>query len=418
MSLNAYIGIDLGTSGCRAYAIDDNADIIASSRQQFDSSHNQTEQNPAAHWSIVLQTLTELLSQCQKYTVESIAIDATSGSILITDSVGKPLSPILMYNDNRAIDQSKQIAMIAPAESGAYGASSGLAKLLYLQHHTPVSEQHHLLHQVDWINFNLGVPLGITDENNALKSGYDPITRHWPSWVNDLVSPSVLPKVVVPGTVIGGLSKQLCKQFKLSNQPALVAGTTDSIAALLATGAQKIGDAVTSLGSTLVVKVISDKAIFLPEYGVYSHRIGDQWLVGGASNTGGAVLQHYFNNRELQTLSKQINSKKVVPTYYPLLSKGERFPINDPNLLPQLAPRPASDVDFLHAILNGMAMIEQLAYQVLEQAGAPPIKSVRTVGGGAINTVWQTIRQQKIPVSFITPKQTEAAYGAALLAKG
>jgi len=414
---NAYIGIDLGTSGCRAIAIDQQQNIIASCQQAITFSSN-IEQDPDIHWQIVEQVLSELIPQCQQYEITSIAVDATSGSVLVTDDQGLPLTPLLMYNNSTAIEQSQQIAKIAPDNSGAHGASSGLAKLLFLQEQYKFSDNSHLLHQADWINFKLGAPLGISDENNALKTGYDPIKRCWPKWINQLTAESLLPKVVAPTTVIGQLSQSLCTKFNLSPAPTIVAGTTDSIAALLATGANQIGDAVTSLGSTLVVKLISDKPIFIPQQGVYSHRLGDKWLVGGASNTGGAVLKQYFDSDELQRLSDLISLKHSAPDYYPLLSKGERFPINDPLLEPRLSPRPANDADFLHGMLKGIANIEKQAYQVLAQSGCPELTSIRTVGGGAINQTWQSIRQQNIPVLFIKPEHTEAAYGAALIAKG
>ena len=72
------------------------------------------------------------------------------------------------------------------------------------------------------------------------------------------------------------------------------AGTTDGCASFLATGARRAGEAVTALGSTLVIKLLSDKPIFAPDYGIYSHRIGETWLLGGASNTGGKVIEHLF----------------------------------------------------------------------------------------------------------------------------
>lgn len=417
MTHNAYIGIDLGTSGCRAYAIDDNANIIASSQLPLFCS-NSTELNPQQQWQTVLTVLSDLISHCTDYQVQSIAVDATSGSILITDPSGTPLSPILMYNDQQALEQSHYIATIAPVESGAHGVGSGLAKLLLLQQRLNIKDMHYLVHQADWINFNLGVPLGVSDENNALKSGYDPVNRCWPDWLKQTINSAVLPKVVPPGTVVGQLSDALTKQLGLTYAPTIKAGTTDSIAALLATGASELGDAVTSLGSTLVVKVLSDKPVFIPEQGVYSHRLNDIWLVGGASNSGGAVLKQYFDTADLEQLSSLIDINAPVADYYPLLSKGERFPVNDPELEPRLSPRPDSDVQFLHNLLSGIAAIEQQAYSALELAGATQVRSIRTVGGGAINQTWQAIRQQKCHVPFITPKHTEAAYGSALLAKG
>tara|TARA_R110002153_G_scaffold18021_3_gene62973 strand:+ start:9957 stop:11273 length:1317 start_codon:yes stop_codon:yes gene_type:complete len=425
MDNNAYIGIDLGTSGCRAIAIDDHSNIIASSQFVFKPTHSNnhaSEQDPVIQWQCVKHVLLRLISsisQQQHYKIQSIAVDATSGSVLMTDEIGNPQTPILMYNDARAVEQAKLIADIAPAESGAHGATSGLAKCVYLQQHNVLDHtpNPHLLHQADWINFNLGAPLGISDENNALKTGYDPINRCWPDWLDLLMNRAVLPKVVLPSTIIGVLSEKLCTEFNLTFAPKIVAGTTDSIAALIATGANKLGDAVTSLGSTLVVKLISDTPLFLPEQGIYSHRLADKWLVGGASNTGGAVLEKYFNNKELQQLSDLISLNNQVPDYYPLLCKGERFPINDPEYAPRLSPRPHNDVTFLHGLLNGIANIEQQAYQKLQQAGASPVKSIRTVGGGAVNLVWQALRQQHILVPFIAAEHIEAAFGSACLAK-
>ena len=54
----------------------------------------------------------------------------------------------------------------------------------------------------------------------------------------------------------------------------LCAGTTDSIAAFLASGASGVGDAVTSLGSTLAIKLLSERPVDDSRYGVYSHRLG------------------------------------------------------------------------------------------------------------------------------------------------
>ena len=54
----------------------------------------------------------------------------------------------------------------------------------------------------------------------------------------------------------------------------------DSNAAFIAAGVTQPGEAVTSLGSTLAVKLLSETRVDRAEYGIYSHRLGDAWLVG------------------------------------------------------------------------------------------------------------------------------------------
>ncbi|HET8806885.1 MAG TPA: FGGY-family carbohydrate kinase, partial [Methylophaga sp.] len=221
------------------------------------------------------------------------------------------------------------------------------------------------------------------------------------------------------GTVIGEMPLALMRDLNLqqTTAPKIVAGTTDSLAAFIATGAHQIGEGVTSLGSTLVLKLISDKAVFAPESGIYSHKLGKYWLVGGASNSGGAVIRQFFTDSQITTLTAQIDLSQSPPDYYPLPATGERFPVADPNMPPRLTPRPASDSLFLHGLLNGIANIEQQAYGKLQQRCGIALKSVRSVGGGAANPVWTKIRQQKLAVLFLPVLNTEAAYGAALLAK-
>src|SRR5262249_27550731 len=133
--------------------------------------------------------------------VERIAVDGTSGTLLLIDADGQPRSLGLMYNDARAAAEAARIAAVAPAESGAHGRSSELAKLLHLLGEGAASDVRHAVHQADWIAGRLAARHGISDENNALKLGYDPVTRTWPAWLDELGVPrTLLPKVLVPGT--------------------------------------------------------------------------------------------------------------------------------------------------------------------------------------------------------------------------
>ncbi len=149
---------------------------------------------------------------------------------------------------------------------------------------------------------------GHSDPNNALKMGYDAYQNDWPLWLKDLlkqqsVPTNILPKVYLPSEIIGRISPQWAEEFGFSPELAVYAGTTDSTAAILATGIQNTGEAVTSLGSTLVMKIIADNPVFNSRYGVYSQPYGDRWLVGGSSSSGGAVLKSLFCPEKFQIIA-------------------------------------------------------------------------------------------------------------------
>jgi len=269
--------------------------------------------------------------------------------------------------------------------------------------------------------------LGISDYHNALKLGYDVQHLCYPAWllaIQQQLQPDIfwqvlrLPQVVAPGKPIGMVRAAISHQFHLPLSCQVCAGTTDSIAAFLASGAIAPGEAVTSLGSTLVIKLLSRTYVEDSRYGIYSHRLGDFWLVGGASNTGGAVLRQFFTDAELVMLSDRIDpSQPCSLDYYPLIKPGERFPYNDPHLSPRLTPRPDDPVAFLHGLLANMARIEAFAYERLADLGATPVSLVYTAGGGAQNAVWTSIRANQLGIPVRKSAHTEAAVGTALLAK-
>lgn len=418
-----FVGIDLGTSGCRAVAIDGALHPVAGAVMAMPPPRRHdacSEQDAANWWSAVEEVMAALLEQINPWDVHGLAVAATSGSIVLTDDEGTPVMPALLYNDRRAREQADRIAAVAPPASGAHGASSGLAKLLYLQAQGTIRDVRHVLNQAEWIAARFTGRYGIGDENNCLKLGYDVIQRRWPDWLTTLgVNRAWMPRVTTPGALLGPVTASATRRFGLAPHCRIVAGTTDSIAGFLATGAARPGEAVTSLGSTLVVKIVSQRPAFAPEFGVYSHRLGSRWLAGGASNSGGAVLRHYFPQAELDALTPQLDPER--PTgldYYPLLAPGERFPVADPEFMPRLTPRPAQALQFFQGMLEGMARIEAAAYHRLAAMGAPFPESVRTVGGGGANAAWTRIRARELKVPMITPQHTDAAYGAALLAAG
>jgi D-ribulokinase len=145
----------------------------------------------------------------------------------------------------------------------------------------------YLLHQADWLSAQLHGRWGLSDYHNSLKLGYDVGQPALPRLDACSALEQCTASGVAPGSRVGPVTAAVAQRFGLSTQCQVVAGTTDSIAAFLASGASTPGDGVTSLGSTLVIKLLSERRVDAGEYGIYSHRLGARWLVGGASNSGG-----------------------------------------------------------------------------------------------------------------------------------
>jgi sugar (pentulose or hexulose) kinase len=418
MTTAVVLGIDIGTSGVRIAATDDANRLKAMSASPMAAPLQdgaRLRQDPAIWWEAVRAAFAGL--DLAGLAVRAIAIDGTSGTILAVDASGAPQGLGSMYNDVGATEDVARVSAVAPRETAALGSTSPLARAMALRA-TAKGRVARIIHQADWIMGRLSGTYDVTDENNALKSGYDPISRQWPGWISETgFDPALFPRVVPAGTRVCTLTAEMAAVLGLPADTAIVAGTTDGCAAFLASGASEPGDGVTSLGTTLTLKLLSETPVFAPGFGIYSHRIGEQWLAGGASNTGGAAIGQYFSKDDLARLTPLLQPDH--PTgldYYPLPKPGERFPINDPAFPPRLAPRPEDERVFFQAMLEGIARIEAQAYAKLGELGASRLASIRTAGGGASNTAWTEIRLRALGVPEKPSLSEHAAVGTARLA--
>ena len=407
----AALGIDLGTSGVRAVLAATSGDPVASAAASLAA---DARRDPARLWAAVEAALDGVRDRLAA--VRAIAVDGTSGTILPVDALGEPAGMLLLYNDRAEPEDVAAVARVIPADSAAGGATSPLARALGLRR----AGASFLLHEADWVAGRLLGRFDASDANNALKTGYDPRAGAWPDWIEAAGLPlAMLPgRVAEPGEVLGTVAPGMAARLGLPRDALVVAGTTDGCASFLATGAAEAGDGVTALGSTLAIKLLCDAPVFAPEHGIYSHRLLGRWLAGGASNTGGAALARFFTPGQLAELSDRINPGQPSGLdYYPLPGRGERFPVNDPDLPSRTEPRPADDVLFLHGLLQGIARVEALGYRRLRELGGPRPRRVLSVGAGAANPAWTQLRAQALGVPVAAVPGREAAFGAALLAR-
>lgn len=406
------LGIDVGTSGVRAVVLDGGGAIVAEAAATMPAEPRRTA---SEWWNATAIVLEDLARRVPLSSIAAFAVDGTSGTLVAVDEVLAPVAPPSMYNERCKLETLARIEASAPPASAALGATSALGRAIELQAARP----YRILHQADWIGALLAGRIGPSDENNALKTGYDAVTQRWPHWLATAgLDMSLLPEVVPAGCIIGAEPMSAAaRSLGFAPGTIWVAGTTDGCAAFLATGAEQPGEGVTSLGSTLVLKLLSDRPVFAPHYGIYSHRLGNMWLAGGASNSGGAVLLQHFTPERMRELEPSIAADRDSGLdYYPLAGKGERFPVNDPSMASRVQPVPMDDVVFLQGLLEGIANVEALGYRRLAEAGAPKLVSLRTAGGGAANTAWTDIRRRKLAVPFLPAFSEAAAAGTARLA--
>ena len=397
-----WIGVDLGTQSVRAVLADADGRVLARAARPLVSHRDgaRHEQDPQS-W---LDAVDAVLAEVAGHDLDGIAICSTSGTFLLTDDQGRPVTPALMYDDARAADQRDRIVDADPDRwATAMQPTWALPKLLWLN----ATESHRIVHSADFVAAHLvGHPVA-TDTSHALKTGYDLVADAWPQAAFDKLGlpASIFPDVVLPGTELG-------------RTPAGVpvyAGMTDGCAAQIAAGALAPGSWNSVLGTTLVLKGVSKDLLDDPTGAVYSHRHPDGgWLPGGASSTGAGVLTELLPNADLDALDKAAGPIDAV--IYPLTKTGERFPFVAPQAERFTLGNPVGDLATYVAVLQGVAFIERLAFEHLVGLGADPLRSVSLTGGAIRSGYWNQLRADVLGVPVELPATPDPAYGMAILA--
>lgn len=420
-----WLGIDLGTQGVRAVLLDDSGIVLGRGSAALAlgrRSGSRHEQDPGQWWAALGVASRQALHGAAA--PDGVAVDGTSGTVLVQDRDGRPRSAALMYDDARAGDDLDIVQRAGASLWSELGyrmqASWALPKVRWLAREGALGPGDRIAHQADHIAARLtGHPVP-TDTSNALKTGYDLLRRRWPADVLELagVPAEALPEVVVPGTPVGRVGAAAAAHTGIPAGTPVFAGMTDGCAAQIAAGALAPGAWSSALGTTLVVKGCTAELLHDPAGAVYSHLNPDGgWLPGGASSTGAGVLALEFPGTDLNRLTAEAAVYEPAPgVCYPLAGRGERFPFVAPEASGFAEGLGAGPAPRLAAILQGIALVEKLAYDRLAALGADTTGTVTFSGGSTGNPYWTQLRADILGRRVLLPETVEAAAGMAVLA--
>ncbi|MER6715711.1 MULTISPECIES: FGGY family carbohydrate kinase [unclassified Streptomyces] len=412
-----WLGIDLGTQSVRALLVTADGTVLGSGSAPLTGRREgvRHEQDPVRWWQALCTASRAALGAAPPGTpVGGLAVCGTSGTVLLTDGSGRPVSPALMYDDGRA----KAEAARAREAGLAVQDTWALPKALRL-----VGEYGpglRLAHQPDLIVARLTGAPPPADSSHALKTGYDVEHESWPdvALAQLGVPDGLLPAVVRPGTLLGEVRPAAADATGIPAGTPVLAGMTDGCAAQIASGALRPGSWNSVLGTTLVLKGATRDPVRDPAGVVYNHRAPDgTWLPGGASSVGAGALAAHVPDADPAAMDERARAfEPSSAVAYPLVSPGERFPFRAPDATPFLLGDPADDADRWAALLQGVGFAERLCLDYLHHLGAPLDGPLTFTGGGARSPYWNQLRADILGRPARVPEQTEPALGMAALA--
>lgn len=116
VSTTAFCGIDVGTQGVRAVVVTSDGRPLGHGAAATPSSRTadgRHEQLAEDWWAAVTAAVTGAVEQARHRDagigITAVALDATSGTVLVEDADGTASGPALMYDDARAAEQLARV---------------------------------------------------------------------------------------------------------------------------------------------------------------------------------------------------------------------------------------------------------------------------------------------------------------------
>ncbi len=440
--MNVCIGIDVGTSGTKALAIDAKGKIVAQAATGYPCAHPKplwSEQDPEDWWKATVKVVHSVVKKAKlkPSDVKAIGLSGQMHGSVFLDSKDKVIRPALLWNDQRTTAECEEIEAAAGGRKQlikmvANPALTGFTapKILWLRNNEPrnFKKLKKVLLPKDEIRRRLTgeYATDVSDASGTLL--FDVVKRKWSSRLLKKLDldADLLPSCFESEEVTGSLTKQAAEKLGLTTDCLVVGGAGDCAAGAVGNGIVKSGMLATSIGTSGVVFAHSDKPQFDPQGRLHTfcHAVKGKWHMMGVTLNAGGSLGWYRDAFCPGTKFDQITSEaNGVPPgseglyFLPYLS-GERTPHLDP-----LARGALIGFTLKHtrghisrSILEGVTYSLRDSLAIMQELDVP-VRQIRASGGGSKSPFW---RQMQADVFGKTVTAMEAdegpGYGVALLA--
>jgi xylulokinase len=409
-----YIGIDIGTSGAKALAVDAAGAVIAEHSEDYElysPRDGWAEQNPEDWYDAAVKCIAAL------GTADAISFSGQMHGLVLLDADGNVLRPAIIWCDQRTEAEAAYLSRVIGNEklSAITGspAMTGFtaAKILWVQNNEPGiwSKTAHILLPKDYVRYKLTGVLS-TEASDAAGTQLFDINSF--NWSGELLSelkipPERLPKILASNEVAG-----------YYNNTPVVSGGADNACGAIGIGVTKPGTAMLSIGTSGVIlapvdRPISDKLGRI--HTLCTAEPGGRMLM--SCTQAAALSVKWFAEMSGIAADELENIPESTSVIYLPYLNGERSPHPDPNARGIFAGLTANTTkyDMLRAVYEGVAFSQRECLDVFRELGVE-IKTLTATGGGAKNHKWLQIFADVLGVAIRVPDVDQgAAYGAAAL---
>jgi xylulokinase len=441
MSEAYIVASDLGSGGCKTIVMDLDGQVVATAQQEYPTHYPNpgwVEQDPEDWYTAFCATVRAALDQVaiSPGQVAGVGIVGVTHNVVLLDEQDCPLCPTILIFDSRSALQVQTVL-------GRWGDEVWertlnditpvwtWPQLLWIRQNMPDVWRgtRRILFQKDYVRHRLA-PAPVTDVIDAGGTlFFDPVREEWiEPFCDDLeLDPSWLPQIVEPMDVVAKVSPQGADDTGLAAGTPVIAGTTDTAAEVLGSGAVRPGIATVKLASVGRIAAVTDKPLYSHHIFNYRHVFDNLWYPGTASKSAASSYRWLRDVAWADESNKDVY--EVMGEAAAQVPPGSDGLIFHPHLLGEWAPHWDDQMrgsfvgltarhtrgHLARAVLEGVAFSLKDALSEMEGLGLQA-RDVRLIGQGSKSRLWSEIVANVLDRPLSVPEQPDAAYGTALIA--
>lgn len=450
---NYLLGMDCGTTNIKAIILSEDGTVVAEASKPsrfLVPGPNMQEQDATQWWDNtvdIFRTLTEKAGKEVVKRIRGISVSSHTVTMLPVDANGNPLRNALTYQDNRSaselhyiVDQvgfNRFVSIVGGQPAVAFLPN----KILWFKKNEPelFAKTACFLQASSFINYKLTGKMTMDIDQASRTQCLDINAMDWSDEIGDVIGVNlndVLPKPQLVDEIIGFVTEEAANATGLAAGIPVVAGCSDAMASMYATGLSRLGEAGESSGTTSLVFVGSDIKSE-PDMPVVTKPCaikGMPWVFDAPIQTSGAALKWFIETLGAEEREYAAAHEKNIYTYLNELAlesaPGSNGLFFFPYLLGERAPlwneyargmfigmdMDMKRSDLIRSVFEGTAYALRHVMETVKASGAKA-KVLRICGGGAKSRTWSQIKASMLhmPVYLLDEKSGDVPVGDALI---
>ncbi len=462
------LAIDLGSGGPKSAVISDTGRVIASASERVPIlllPNGGAEQDPGAWWAGALRTAKKAITGSGASPDNIIAVTCTSQFSVVVpiDENGDHLMNAVHWLDTRGGPYNREIIRGFPSIQGygigkllawvkrtglapTHSGVDGIGHILFIKHERPeiFRRTHKFLEPIDFLNLRLTGRCAATQESMIPMLVID--SRKWGCTEYDAkllrlagLSRDIFPDLVENRAQVGTLLPEVAAELGLSPSTPVIAGSNDTNASVIGSGAVRDFDGIIYIGTSLVLTchLPFKKTDLFHTMTTMPSGIRDRFLLMAEQGTGGKALEFFLKNIVYAedgfgtgAIPDDVYDRaNAIAAGVPPGCDGVLFM---PWLNGTICPEENGDIrggffnlslsstrgQMTRAVMEGLAYNSRWTLHYAEKFTGRRFPSFRFAGGGALSALWAQIHADILgaPIHVVDDPTRTTLRGAALLA--